>query len=177
MEAPSLYTPLDAVHGTGGLMSQGVEDVAGAAVRPQDANPDTDLVVALHGTGMSASRGRKEGMRVLDRWIALSFKLSPSIQAIPERRRASLLLRQIQRKETSAPQSRSEPRAGIARTFGAQGVGELRRMFRGLLRELDDGEQQEIRDVLHREALARGMYSYSISLRSKAPVSARAAHW
>uniref|UniRef100_A0A6U2G4V7 Uncharacterized protein n=1 Tax=Hemiselmis andersenii TaxID=464988 RepID=A0A6U2G4V7_HEMAN len=132
-----------------------------------------------HGRdGSAAQGGGEEARRVLERrrdevgkrWQALSCKLSPSIP-VSSNRRTSLLLRRIQRREAPASHSRS----GIARVFGAQGAGELRRMFRGLMRELDWEEQQELRDVLHTEALARGMHSYSISLRSMAPVSARAA--
>jgi len=128
--------------------------------------------VGAGGEGAHA-RGRRE--EVGSRWEALSVKLSPSLRClspgpIPTRRGASLLLRRAQR----GGDGKVHPRAGIAGAFGAQGPGELRKMFRAVLRELDPAEQQELRDVLHREALARGMHSYSVALRHRAPVSARA---
>ena len=61
-------------------------------------------------------------------------------------------------------------RPGVAKYFGASSAKELRRVFRDFMHDLPVDEREELRFVLHAEAIRRGLGKYSIAARRAVPV-------
>jgi hypothetical protein len=61
-------------------------------------------------------------------------------------------------------------RPGVAKYFGASSAKELRRVFHDFMRDLPADEREELRFVLHAEAIRRGLGKYSITARRAVPV-------
>jgi len=61
-------------------------------------------------------------------------------------------------------------RSGVARYFGASNPKELRGVFRHFLQELPVEEREQLRFILHAEAIRRGLAKYSITVRRAVPV-------
>ncbi len=55
--------------------------------------------------------------------------------------------------------------AGVAKYFGASNARELRGVFREFMKNLTADEREEMRFVLHAEAIRRGLGKYSIAAR------------
>jgi hypothetical protein len=55
--------------------------------------------------------------------------------------------------------------AGVAKYFGASNAKELRKVFHEFMKDLTTDEREEMRFVLHAEAIRRGLGKYSITAR------------
>ena len=55
--------------------------------------------------------------------------------------------------------------AGVAKLFGAKNAKELRKVFKDFMRDLSVEEREEMRFVLHAEAIRRGLGRYSVTAR------------
>lgn len=55
--------------------------------------------------------------------------------------------------------------AGVAKYFGANNAKELRKVFHEFMKDLTTEEREEMRFVLHAEAIRRGLGKYSITAR------------
>ena len=55
--------------------------------------------------------------------------------------------------------------AGIGKYFGASNAKELRKVFHEFMKDLTTDEREEMRFVLHAEAIRRGLGKYSITAR------------
>jgi hypothetical protein len=60
--------------------------------------------------------------------------------------------------------------AGVARYFGASNAKELRKVFAEFMKDISMEEREELRFVLHAEAIRRGLGKYSITARRAMPV-------
>lgn len=61
-------------------------------------------------------------------------------------------------------------RPGVAKYFGASNPKELRRKFHDFMHELPVEEREQLRFILHAEAIRRGLGKYSITARRAVPV-------
>ena len=59
---------------------------------------------------------------------------------------------------------------GVAKYFGARNLQELRQAFKEFMKDLSADEREEMRFVLHAEAIRRGLGKYSITTRRALPV-------